>query len=377
MPRNELHVILAASILILGIWLYLLLSPGRFWLLERQEQVEALTSWPSIAAVIPARNEAPRIGVAIESTLEHSYPGGLRLFVVNDRSEDGTGEAARKAVASLGAEDRVTVIDGAPLPAGWVGKVWAMHQGAEAAAALDPDFILLCDADVEHGDGVLRDLASRAVRENRDLVSLMVRLRCKTAPEKLMIPAFVFFFRLLYPFRRINDSTGSLAGAAGGTMLVRRSALERIGGIGAIRGQVIDDCSLARAIKRGGHSIWLGMAETSLSTREYGRLREIVRMISRTAYTELGHSPVRLSGCVAGLFVTFLAPPLLAIFAHGWPSLIGGVSWITMCCLYIPMLRFYRRSMLWAPLLPVTASVYLWATLVSAWRHYRGGRGAW
>jgi hopene-associated glycosyltransferase HpnB len=352
-----------------GLWL----AHSRFWAVELPEDAPAPERWPSVVAVIPARNEAPVIGETIESLLAQRYPGPLRLLVVDDDSEDGTAAAAR-----LASGDAVTVLAAPPLPPGWTGKVWAMSQGVEAAGrTFPPEFVLFSDADIHHGEGVLRRLVARAQRDGLDMASLMVRLRCRSLAERLTIPAFVFFFRLLYPFRRVNDPRHPLAGAAGGTMLVRWSALDRIGGMGSIRGEIIDDCALAARVKAGGHGIRLDLSDSSFSTRGYGALREVMGMIARTAYTQLGYSPLRLLACTAGLALAFGAPPLLTLTADGPARILGGAAWLLMAALYAPMVRFYGLGLPWAPLLPVTAGIYLAATVQSAWRHHRGRGGQW
>ncbi len=360
-------------------WLYLWLAPGRFWKIDRQPVPSAPREWPGIVAVIPARNEAAVIEETLRSLWAQDYPGPLRIVLVDDHSDDGTGAAARAVAEKLGRGDDLTVLPADDLPPGWTGKVWAMHQGVtRGIPAEDPGrYVLFSDADIEHGETALRELVCRAEAGPCDLVSFMVRLRCESLPERLLIPAFVHYFRMLYPFRRVNDPADPLGGAAGGTMLVRREALRRIGGMARIRSAVIDDCSLGAAVKEGGHRVWLGLGETSASTRGYGSVAEILRMISRTAYTQLGYSPVQLAGCLAGLALTFLAPPVLALSA-GWPAALpAAAAWGLMAALYLPMVRFYRQSPLWAPLLPLTALLYMWATLVSAWNHHRGRGGQW
>jgi hopene-associated glycosyltransferase HpnB len=224
----------------------------------------------------------------------------------------------------------------------------------------------------------LRELVSRAEAGAHDLTSFMVRLECHGVSEKLMIPAFVFFFRMLYPFRRANDLHSRVAGAAGGTMLVRRAALERIDGLASIKDDLIDDCALAREVKRGGHRIWLGMSDTSHSLRHYHGLGQITRMISRSAYAQLGYSPWRVAACAIGMVWGFLFPPvLLPTVAGPWPSVLGGASWFLMSLLYLPMVRFYRLNPLAALLLPAAALFYLWAVLASFWQHWRGRGGMW
>jgi hopene-associated glycosyltransferase HpnB len=331
-----------------------------------------------VVAIIPARNEAPVIGETLRSLWAQDYPGELRVVVVDDHSDDGTAEAAWSAAPGP-LRHRLLLLPAEPLPAGWTGKVWAMHQGlTRGVAPEDPaHYILFSDADIRHAPNAVRELVTRAEAGGLDLTSFMVRLQCRSTAERWMIPAFVFFFRLLYPFRRVNNPRHPLAGAAGGTMLARRSALERIGGMASIRAEVIDDCSLAREIKRGGHPIWLGLSPVSESTRGYGTLREIVRMIARTAYTQLGYSPLQLAGCVFGFGLTFLAPPLLLLTAPGIGAWLGGAAWLLMSLLYLPMVRFYRVPVWWSAGLPLTGAVYLYATLLSAWWHHHGKGGWW
>lgn len=356
--------------LVLLVWLGMWLGHAGFWRIDDESAREPPAVWPSVAAVVPARNEEAVLGEALRSLLAQEYPGELRIVVVDDHSEDATAEIARAAgVAVLRAE---------PLPTGWAGKVWAMQQGLRhvLAAPDPPDYVLFCDADIAHGSATLRELISRAEADGNELTSLMVLLQCRTGSERLMIPAFVFFFRMLYPFRRVNDPAHGLAAAAGGTMLVRREALERIGGLERIRGAIIDDCALAREVKRGGHRIWLGMTRTSRSLRGYGGLAGIVHMVARSAYTQLGHSPAALVGCVLGLAFAFLAPPAL-LLAGGWAAILGGTAWLVMALLYLPMVRYYRACPLWSAALPIAAIVYLHATLLSAWRHHRGGGARW
>jgi hopene-associated glycosyltransferase HpnB len=298
--------------------------------------------------------------------------------VVDDESTDGTADIARHAAAALSADDRLHIISGTPTPPGWTGKMWAVSQGLAKAAEADSSarYVLLTDGDIAHSARNVSHLVARAEAGALDLASLMVRLRCQSAAEQFLIPAFVFFFKMLYPFSRVNDPSNRTAGAAGGCMLVRRAALDRIGGIAAIRGALIDDCALAIAMKRNG-PIWLSLTNDAESLRVYGGLSDVWNMVARSAYTQLNYSPTLLLGTVLGLIVTFLAPPLLFVFGHGMASIFGLLAWIIMAACYSPMLRFYGRSLWWAPLLPAVAVVYLGATLDSALRHMRGKGGAW
>lgn len=367
------------STLSLAVWVYLWLRHAYFWRIERRVPPPEPDILPALTVIIPARNEEETLPETLRSLWRQNYPGRVRIVVVDDHSEDRTADAARQTAREMGREEDLTLLTAEPLPPGWTGKVWAMQQGwSRGVAADDPArYILFSDADIAHGEDALRELASRAEADRLDLVSFMVRLRCESAAERLMIPAFVFFFRMLYPFRRINDPADSLAGAAGGTMLARRETLERIGGLTQIRHALIDDCALAREIKRGGHHLWIGLSDASFSLRRYETLSDILQMIARSAYAQLNNSPLRLAGCVAGLSLTFLAPPLLLALASGWAAVFGGLAWLLMSLLYLPMVRHYRQSPLWSPLLPLTALLYLWATILSGWRYHRRQGGQW
>jgi len=369
---------LTISFLVLSIWLYLWLGHAGFWRIDREPAPPTPPEWPPVVVVIPARDEEAGISETLRSLWMQTYPVAMRIVLVDDHCADRTVELAQSTARELGHESELQIVSANPLPPGWTGKVWAMNEGITRgiAQAEEAQYVLLSDADISHGKNAVRELVCRAEVGACDLTSFMVRLQCRSAAEKLMIPAFVFFFKMLYPFRRINDASDALAGAAGGTMLVRRTALDRIGGMESIRGELIDDCALAREIKRGGRSIWVGLSEESVSTREYGRLSEIVHMIARTAYTQLGYSPVRLAGCVTGLVLVYLAPVLL-LFRGGWTSIIAAATVLIMASLYLPMVRFYRQSPAWSLLLPVTATLYLYATILSAWRTHAGRGGQW
>lgn len=367
----------AFAILVLIIWVGLWLGNGFFWRIDREPIPADPAAWPDVTAVIPARNEELLIAETVGSLLDQRYPGMLRIVVVDDHSEDATADEAKRAAEARRRSADLTVIRAEPLPEAWAGKVWAMQQGITRGISAGVNgYVLFCDADIHHGTDSLRELVCRAEADGLDLASYMVRLRCGNLPERFMIPAFVFFFRMLYPFSRVNNPADRLAGAAGGTMLVRRSALDRIGGLTAIRQDLIDDCALAREVKRVGRRIWLGLSDASTSTRGYASMAEIVRMIARTAYTQLGYSPLRSAACVVGLLLTFVAPVIL-VFGGGLPAILGLAAWITMCALYLPMVRHYGQSPLWAPLLPATACLYLGATLLSAWNHHCGRGGQW
>jgi hopene-associated glycosyltransferase HpnB len=371
-------VSLALAGLALAIWLYLLLFRGFFWLVRVPAAVAAPARWPSVVAVVPARNEAEVVGDAMASLLAQDYPGRFSVVLVDDHSEDGTAEIARAMAGALGRSARLTVIGAQALPAGWTGKLWALSEGVRHVeeGGDPPELLLFTDADIAHHRSNLAELVARLAGEGRDLVSLMVRLRCRSWAERLMIPAFVFFFAMLYPFAWSNDPRKRTAAAAGGCVLLRRGAFDRIGGFAAIRGALIDDCALAKAVKASGGSTWLGLTRQTRSLRPYPRLADIWRMVARTAYAQLRYSPLLLAGTVLGLVITYLVPPVLAFDdgAAGWFAL---AAWSAMSLAYLPMVRFYGLSPLWAPLLPATSLVYLAATLDSARRYWRGAGGEW
>jgi hopene-associated glycosyltransferase HpnB len=366
-------IVVAIAGLVAAIWAYLLLGRGFFWSTSLPKPSPELAHYPSIVAVIPARNEAEGVGRCVASLLDQDYPGDFAIVLVDDHSNDGTAEIAREA--SRGREDRLTIVAARALPGGWSGKLWALSEGVRQVAS-PPDLYLFTDADIAHHPTNLRELAAKLEDERRDMVSLMVKLHCESFAEKFLIPPFVFFFALLYPFSWSNNPRKATAAAAGGCVLLRRSAYERIGGYEAIKGALIDDCALAAAVKHSGGSIWLGLTQGTESLRLYPDVADIWNMVARTAYTQLNYSPLVLAGTVLGLVLTYLAPVLL-LFAGGTAALLGLAAWVIMAAIYAPMLRFYGRSLLWAPLLPAAASVYLGATIASAWRHWRGRGGQW
>jgi hopene-associated glycosyltransferase HpnB len=366
-------IVAAASF---GIWLYLLFGRGGFWREGVLAPAPTPMHWPSITAVVPARNEAPFIGEAVRSLLTQDYPADFSVIVVDDHSDDGTAEIAHAAAESVGAGSRLGMVQARVLPPGWTGKLWALGEGLAEIERRDPkpDLVLLTDADIVHHATNLRELAAR-IETGLDLASLMVKLRSESFTERFMIPAFVFFFEMLYPFAWIRDPAKRTAGAAGGCVLVRRDALERIGGIAAIRGEIIDDCALGRAAKQGGR-IWLGLTGATRSLRPYPTLGDIWRMVARTAYAQLGYSPVLLVGTVLGLALAFLAPVATSLFG-GEAAPLGLAAWAAMSLAFLPTLRLYGRSPVWAPLLPAIALVYMGATLDSARRHWLGKGSEW
>ena len=295
------------------------------------------------------------------------------MVLVDDDSADGTAHVARGA-APAGLLD---VVRAARVPQGWTGKLWAASEGIRAAGRFEAEYLLLTDADIVHPPENLSALVARAASGGYDMVSFMATLECRTFAERTLIPAFVFFFFLLYPPAWIGSARRGTAAAAGGCILIRRKMLERVGGLAAIRGQVIDDCALARAVQRQGGRVWLGLSAATRSVRGYATWGEIGRMISRSAFAQLQHSVLLLIGTVVGLVLTYMVPPVLAIAARGPAAALGAGAWLSMSIAYFPALRFYRRSPLWAPLLPAVAAFYLAATIHSAVRYWRGAGGLW
>jgi hopene-associated glycosyltransferase HpnB len=329
-----------------------------------------------VVAVIPARDEADVIAPCITSLLSQS---GVRMhiFLVDDGSQDGTAGVALQAAEGAGKSLQLTIVQGVPLPAGWSGKLWAVQQGIERASGLNPDFLLLTDADIVHSPDNIQTLARLSQSRKYDLVSLMVKLHCHTLAERALIPAFVFFFLMLYPPSWIADSKRRTAGAAGGCMLIRPHALEKAGGIAAIRGEIIDDCALARRVKASGGRVWLGLTEETESIRPYGSFAAIGKMISRAAFSQLRHSGLLLLGTLLGLAITYLAPPLLVFSARPIAALLGAASWLLMAFCFLSTVRLYRLNLLWSLLLPLIALFYMSATLHSAFRFWSGRGGEW
>jgi hopene-associated glycosyltransferase HpnB len=359
----------------LAIWLYLLLARGGFWRVTTLPAAPEPAAWPDIVAVIPARDEAAGVGQTVQSLLD--YPGRLHLVLVDDQSRDGTADVARRAAAARDGTDRLTVVQGRPLPGDWTGKLWAMQQGLERAAEVAPEaaYVLLTDADIAHDAEELRLLVAHATARDLHLASLMVHLHCRTWPERLLIPAFVFFFGMLYPFRWVNRPEHPMAAAAGGCMLVKRTTLTRIGGVGSFRDALIDDCALAARIKPLG-PIWLGHAEATHSLRVYGSFGEIWAMIARTAYTQLGYSPLLLAGTIAGMALTYLTPLAGVVLLGPWTPL-ALLAWLAMGVAFQPMLLHYGRQPFWGLALPLIALFYLGATIGSAVNYWRGKGGQW
>jgi hopene-associated glycosyltransferase HpnB len=360
-------------------WAYLALARGDFWRTrERDVNTPAPASWPPVTAIVPARDEAESITRSIGSLIDQDYPGEFAIVLVDDESRDGTSALARSAAASRGKAERLTIVAGKPLPSGWTGKLWAQNQGVTQAAQSDPPprYLLLTDADIVHAPDSLRTLVSEAEAGSLVLTSRMAMLRCESPAERLLIPAFIFFFQMLYPFAWANDRKRTTAAAAGGCMLVRRDALEQAGGLAAIRDALIDDCALARLIKRIG-PIRIALTQRVTSIRPYPAIADVGRMISRSAYAQLNYSPLLLARTIAGLTLIYLAPVLLALFSDGLTRVAGLACWIAMAFLFQPTRRFYQVSPLYGLLLPLVAAIYMWFTCVSALAHARGRGVMW
>ncbi|WP_346167980.1 glycosyltransferase [Streptomyces javensis] len=407
----------------LAAWLWLLLGQGFFWRtdvrlprtgpdgsgppeLDGSGPPEPAV-WPSVAVVVPARDESAVLPASLPSLLAQDYPGPAEIFLIDDGSSDGTGKLARELADEHGGLPLTVGSPGEPGP-GWTGKLWAVRHGmalattrlavdrgdADGADRKDADgrdadrkdnggvdYLLLTDADIAHEPDSLRELVRAAEAHGLDLVSQMARLRVVTYWERLIVPAFVYFFAQLYPFRWVNRPRGRTAAAAGGCVLLRREAAERAGVPEAIRQAVIDDVALARTVKRSGGRIWLGLADRVDSVRPYPRLGELWRMVSRSAYTQLRHNPLLLLVTVAGLAVVYLVPPAAVaagvLTGRPAPPALGAAAWALMAGSYIPMLRYYRQTLWLAPLLPLTALLYLLMTVDSAVRHHLGQGAAW
>ena len=361
----------------LAVWLYLVFAHGGFWLCrERDDGAPPPPAiWPPVTIVVPARNEADAIAQSIASLLGQDYPA-LSVVLVDDDSDDGTADIARRAAANLGAADRLAIVTSRILPAGWTGKLWSVKQGIAAATANSPKYLLLTDADIVHAGDTVRWLVAHAEAHALVLASLTAKWRCDNLAERFHIPAFIFFFQMLYPFRWVNRPDRKTAGAAGGCMLLRADALAAAGGIDVIRDALIDDCALAAALKRQG-PIWLGLTERVHSIRPYTSWGDIRRMVARSAYAQLHYSPLMLIGTVAGMTLTYLVPPAMALFATGWAQVFGIAAWLLMALAFQPTLRFYRVSPLWGLALPAITFLYVLYTLDSAYQYAAGKGGTW
>ena len=373
------------TVLALVIWIFLILGRGGFWLGREHEgrdpplcvfNSEDGENWPSVVVIVPARNEADMLPRSLASLLAQDYRGPLAIVVVDDQSEDDTADVARRVAE--GNRRKLTVLRGRPLPEGWTGKVWAQEQGIAYASSLPdpPRYLLLTDADIAYAPDSLTRLVERTWANALVMTSLMAKLNCESLAERGLIPAFVFFFQMLYPFAWVNGRTTQTAAAAGGSMLVERHALERAGGITAIRGALIDDCALARVMKAQG-PIWLGLTDRVISMRFYPHAGDIRRMVARSAYAQLRYSPLLLAGTVVGMSVTYVAAPVIAIVGGFPANLLAGVSWALMAGAFQPTLRQYRLSPLWGAALPLIAAAYVVFTIDSACQHRCGRGGFW
>jgi hopene-associated glycosyltransferase HpnB len=364
-----------------ALWIYLLIGRGRFWQADACDALAATlpdgASWPTVTAIIPARNESRVLGHTLPSLLAQRYDGIFRVVLIDDHSEDDTADVARAVAQACNASERLTLLRAGALPPGWTGKLWAMQQ---AFASLEgqgghPEFVLFTDADIHYAPKALMHLVARAVAGRLVLTSIMAKLHCASAPERFLIPAFVFFFQMLYPFEWVKRIDRKTAAAAGGCMLIRTEALAQAGGLAAIRSALIDDCALAGKLKAIG-PIWLGLSQRVTSLRAYASFSEIGATIARTAYAQLRFSPALLALTVVGMTLLYLAPPLLIL--SGMPAApFALATWLLMAAMFQPMLRLYRVSAWHGAALPAIAACYVAYTISSAYQHLRGRGGAW
>jgi hopene-associated glycosyltransferase HpnB len=378
--RSEVLIYMSEALgfICVAVWIYLIVGRGKFWRSDIRDvryPARDVDRWPAVAVIIPARNESECIGASVQSLLRQKYPGSLAIFVVDDDSSDDTAAIAART-AAIAPERQVTVIAGKGPAHGWTGKLWALKEGIAVAESSRPDYLLLTDADIVHTPDTVSWLVAHSLTGEYVLVSLMAKLRCISTAERSHVPAFIYFFQMLFPFSWVNRRDSGVAAAAGGCILVHTDALERAGGIAGIRNALIDDCSLAAKLKTVG-PIWLGLTERVRSVRPYETLSDVRQMISRSAYAQLRYSPLLLAGTTMGLLLTFVAPPMLAVFATGLPRYLGLAAWLAMALSFVPTLRFYRLSPLWGLALPGIASLYLYYTLNSAYQYLRRRGGQW
>ncbi|WP_407563474.1 glycosyltransferase [Streptomyces sp. 184] len=371
------------AVLSLLAWGWLLLGQGLFWRTDVRLPARIPPGrWPVVGVVVPARDEAAVLPASLPSLLAQAYPGQAQVFLVDDGSTDGTAETARRLAEEAGdGALPLTVSSPGEPPPGWTGKLWALGHGIEQAQAAGAEYLLLTDADIAHRPESLRELVAAAEAGGYDLVSQMARLRTATGWERLVVPAFVYFFAQLYPFRWVNRAGGRTAAAAGGCVLLKSDAAHRARIPESVRGALIDDVSVAREVKRTGGRIWLGLAERVDSVRPYPRLAELWRMVSRSAYAQLRHSPLLLAATVVGLALVYLVPPLALaaglVGGSAGAAVAGTLAWAVMAGTYLPVLRYYGQPPWTAALLPFTAGLYLLMTVDSAVRHHRGKGAAW
>ena len=379
MPGMMAGSVIAA--IALAAWIYLVAGRGAFWRASvRDDSDPEVTSraFPSVVAVVPARNEAELIAESLRSLFSQDYPGPFSIVLVDDQSRDGTAVLATRTAEQTQSQDRLIIVSGQPLPSHWTGKVWAMKQGVDRADRLPdpPGYLLFTDADIAYAPDTLRQLVARAETGGLVLTSLMAKLRCESFAERALIPAFVFFFQMLYPFAWVNRRDCATAAAAGGCMLVRRDALRAAGGIEAISDALIDDCAMGRKLKSIG-PIWLGLTERARSLRAYPDVSDIRRMVARSAYDQLHYSPLLLAGTIAGMALIYLVPPFFTVFGSGLSRVLGAAAWAVMALAFQPILRFYRLSAWWGLALPAIACAYVVFTIDSAYQHLRGKGGLW
>ncbi len=359
-------------------WVYLVFARGLFWLGREHDGSKpvAPAELPQVAIVVPARNEADSIARSITSLLTQDYPA-LSIVLVDDDSDDGTADIARSAAAALGAQERLTVVNSGALPPRWTGKLWAVKQGIAAAEErFAPKYLMLTDADIVHAPDTASWMVAHAEAHGLVLTSLTARWRCEALPERVHIPAFIFFFQLLYPFAWVNRPDHDVAAAAGGCMLARTDALRAAGGIDVIRDALIDDCALATEMKKRG-PIWIGLTDRVESIRPYPHWDDIRRMVARSAYAQLNYSPLILAGTIGGMVLSYLVPPFMAVFATGWAQMFGIAAWALMAIAFQPILRFYRLSPLWGVALPAITFLFMLYTLDSAYQYAAGKGGTW
>lgn len=397
------EIFFALALVSIAIWLVLLMGRGQFWRSDQKLNAldllePAIENTISVCVVVPARNEAEFLPMTLRSLLNQKYSGTLTIIVVDDSSTDDTAKIAKDLAAS---HSQIQVIAGQPLPPGWSGKLWAIEQGVRHTQTIhsSPHYFLLTDADIEHHPHNLKQLVAQAELNHLELVSLMVRLRCESIWEKLLIPAFVFFFQKLYPFRWVNHPDRSTAAAAGGCILIRQDTLSRIGGISTIRQALIDDCALAKVVKSGQtissqtipanqsmkaigrEKIWLGLSETTRSLRPYPSLSSIWNMVARTAFTQLHYSPTLLLGSTMGMLLIYLVPPLstgIGMLMGDEPlAIVGVIGWLLMSYSYAPTVKLYQCSLMFALSLPLVAFIYTLMTIDSAFRYWQGRGGNW
>jgi len=365
------------AIIGVAVWIYLLGARGAFWLARVKDTIQVCSpqKWPAVTVVIPARNESECIALSVQSLLRQDYAGPLSIIVVDDDSSDGTAAIAA-GVGDVAPHRPLTVVKTSGPAQGWTGKLWAVSQGIAAAEKSKPEYLLLTDADIVHAPDTLAWLMAQSLAGGYVLTSLMAKLRCESLAERSHVPAFVYFFQMLFPFEWVRRRNSRVAAAAGGCMLIRSDALTSVGGVASIRNALIDDCSLAEKLKERG-PIWLGLTDRVCSVRPYDTLSDVQKMISRSAYAQLRNSLLLLAGAVIGMAVTFIVPALLAIFATGLPRYLGIAVWLAMGLSFMPILRFYRLSLLWSFALPGIALLYLYYTLNSAYKYLRRQGGQW